>query len=117
MMGDRDKLGRGGGLKRGDKLLCFPDVPILNPKAISSAQRATTLRYCMAGRGELMWSSMVVPDTLCKQNDPLSDTFSVSCTLPNEVTSTCGAPVTPLYRVRESKQTEVPGRVSESPRN
>lgn len=41
--GQRDKLGRGGGFKSGDKFLCFPDAPILNPKAISSAQRATTL--------------------------------------------------------------------------
>lgn len=32
-----------GGFKSGDKFLCFPDAPILNPKAISSAQRATTL--------------------------------------------------------------------------
>lgn len=42
---ERNKLGRGGGFKSGDKLLCFPDAPILNPKAISSAQRATTLLY------------------------------------------------------------------------
>lgn len=34
-------------------------------------------------------ASMVVPDTLCKQNDPLSATFSVSCTLPSEATSIC----------------------------
>lgn len=36
-----------------------------------------------------MRSSTVVPDTLCKQNDPLSVTFSVSCTLPSEATSIC----------------------------
>lgn len=51
--GQRDKLGRGGGFKSGDKFLCFPDAPIL--KEPQGHQLCPESHHSMAGRGELMW--------------------------------------------------------------